>query len=237
MSDVQLLTRRIERAERRVRLLSAAAVVLATAFLAAAVQPPAEVLRARGIVLVDAAGRERIVLGAPLAEVSGDARLAAASGIVVLDSAGRPMVALGIDNPLIGTEGKTAERVGRSAGLTFYDLRTGQERGGMGTLEDGRANVCLDYASALKEAACMTVAGGDQYAAVLLNGTPREKTFDRVTMFVGADGSGSIKVFGSEVNPGGVMIRSGRGSPSITVYDSSGTVLGDVVGNVSRSSP
>jgi hypothetical protein len=234
MSNVQLLTQRIERAERRVRLISAVTVLLAIMLLAAAVRPAPDVLRVRGIVLVDAAGRERIVLGAPLAEVSGDSRLAGASGIVVLDSAGRPMVAAGIDNPLIGTEGKTAERIGRSAGLTFYDLSTGQERGGIGTLEDGRANVCLDYASALKEAACMTVAGGDQYAAVLLNGTPSEKSFDRVTMFVGADGSGSLKVFGSEVNPGGVMIRSGSGAPSITVYDSSGTVLGDVVRAVSR---
>ena len=72
----------------------------------------------------------------------------------------------------------------------------------------------------------MAVAPDDQYAAVILNGTPSEPQFDRVTMDVGADGAGSIKAFGGGANNGGVMIRAGKGPPSVTMYDTPGKALG-----------
>ena len=144
----------------------------------------------------------------------------------MLDSAGRLHVALGADNPLVLASGQTGTRIASSAGLTIYDPRNGQERGGMGAFVDGRANVCLDYATKSKEAACLAVAPNDQYAAVILNGTPSEPQFDRVTMYVGADGAGSIKAFGGGANNGGVMIRAGKGPPSVTMYDTTGKALG-----------
>ena len=128
-----------------------------------------------------------------MAAATKDAKLAEAIGIAVLDSLGRMNVALGTQNPLVLEDGSTGTRIAASAGLTIYDPRDGKERGGMGAFEDGRANMCLDYGERQKEAVCLSVAPADQYAAVLLNGTPGEPQFDRVVMYVGADGSGSIK--------------------------------------------
>jgi hypothetical protein len=228
MSEVELLRGRLEATERRVRVLGAVAVLLGATVLIGALQPQADVLHARGLVITDAAGRERIVLGAPMREASADGKLAQATGLAVLDSVGRLQVALGADNPLVLASGQLGTRITSNAGLTVYDPRNGSERGGISAFSDGRANVCLDYGTGSKEAACMSVAPGDKYAAVILNGTPGEPQFDRVTMYVGADGAGSIKAFGGGANNGGVMIRAGKGPATITVYDTTGKAIGDI---------
>lgn len=73
------------------------------------------------------------------------------------------------------------------------------------------------------------VAPEDQYAAVLLNGTPRETAFDRVGMFLGADGVGVLKAFAGVNSNDGVLIKAGGGLPQITVYDSTQTEVMDMV--------
>lgn len=232
---------RLEAAERTVRRLGLALallVVLAVvgfAGQAATANQTTDLLTARGIVLVDDAGRARIVIGAPAGVAHEDPRLVQATGMVVLDTLDRLAVAVGSDPPLILEEdGTLAERIGSSNGLTFYDPRDGKERGGIGAFEDGRANVCLDYGGAPKEAACMSVAPDDQYTAVMLNGTPREEVFDRVGMFVGADGVGVLKAFGGLDSRDGIFIRAGDGMPKVTVYDSTQSEVMDLV---DRTSP
>ncbi|UCF18633.1 MAG: hypothetical protein JSU87_11870 [Gemmatimonadota bacterium] len=228
MHQLEHLHHRLEVTERRVRRLSALAVLLGVLALIGAIRPPDDVLRARGLVITDAEGRERIVLGAPLHEASADEKLAQTVGLVVLDSLGRLNVSVGANNPLVLADGRIGTRIAGDAGMIIYDPRNGAERGGFGALSDGRANLCLDYGTRPKEAACLSVAPGDQYAAVILNGTPNEDEFDRVTMYVGADGTGALKAFGGGANTGGVLIRAGKGPASITVYDTTGTAIGDI---------
>jgi len=228
MSDIELLRLRLRVVERRVLLLGGIILVLATALLVGAASPAPDVLRVRGLVVVDQQGLERIVLGAPMQAASSDPKLAGAVGLAVLDAKGHLNVAIGANNPLI-MDGKASDsRIAAPAGLTIYDPRNGNERGGMAAFSDGRANVCLDYGKRSKEAVCMSVAPGDQYAAVMLNGTPDEPQFDRVGMFVGADGTGSLKAFGGGSNGGGVMIQAGEGPASIMVADPSGSLIGDI---------
>ncbi len=228
MDDLQELKRRVARLERSLRWAGALVVVLAAAVTIAATQAGQEVLTARGLVITDSDGRERIVIGAPMDEASPDPKLAGTVGLAVLDGEGQLQVAVGTNKPLIMADGRRGPRVGVDAGLTIYDPRDGRERGGMGVFDDGRANVCLDYGTAPKEAACMAVAAGDQYAAVILNGTPGEDVFDRVVMYAGADGTGSIKAFGGKANQGGLLVRAGSGPTSVAVYDSTGTVVADL---------
>jgi hypothetical protein len=228
MSEMELLRRRLEVTERRVRWLSALAALLVVVVLIGAMRSQAEVLRARGLVITDADGRERILLGAPLSEASADEKLAQTVGVAVLDSLGRLHVSVGANNPLVYADGRIGTRIAGDAGVTIYDPRNGGERGGFGALADGRANLCLDYGTMPKEAACISVAPGDQYAAVILNGTPNEEEFDRVTMYVGADGTGALKAFGGGEYRSGVMISAGKGPASITVYDTTGTAVGDI---------
>lgn len=231
----QDVTTRLARAERRVRGLSLGlALTVALLVLGLTVHDSAgpageDVITARGLVIVDDAGRARVVIGAPAASARKDARFAETAGMIVLDTLDRLAVAVGSNPPLILADGSLAERIGSSSGLTFYDPRDGKERGGIGAFEDGRANVCLDYGNAVKEAACMTVAPDDQYAAVLLNGTPREETFDRVGMFLGADGVGVLKAFAGLDSHDGVLIKAGDGMPAIVVFDSTQAEVVDLV--------
>ncbi len=228
MTELDVLRARLEKMERQVRVLGALVLLLACGALAAAVRPRAEVLRGRGLVITDARGHERIVLGAPLSDASANERLAQGVGVAVLDSLGRLSVALGVNNPLV-MRGRLSQRLGSDNGLNVYDPRTGDERGGFGVLDDGRANVCLDYAG-YKEAACMSVASGDGYAAVMLNGTPKEKQFDRVGLFVGADGRGLVKAFGGGTNESGVMLVGGKGPARVVLTDTTGKPARDLAG-------
>jgi hypothetical protein len=232
MSQVQQLEQQVQALQRTVRRLTALVVLVSCGILAAALAPQDSVLTVRGLVVTDASGRERVVLGAPMSATTEDPKLAEATGVAILDSLGQMSVALGAQNPLVLEGGRMGTRIAASAGLTIYDPRDGKERGGMSAFEDGRANLCLDYDESQKEAACLSVAPGDQYAAVILNGTPGEPQYDRVVMFVGADGGGSIKVFGGGENNGGVMMRAGSGMPTVTVYDTTGTPVGDLAASV-----
>ena len=225
---------RLATAERKIRrlvLVIGLLVVLAVLGLGSQVTGARtnDVLTARGLVIVDEADRARVVIGAPAGAAYEDARLVQATGMVVLDTLGRLVVTVGSDPPLILDDGTLGTRIGSSNGLTFYDPRDGKERGGLGAFEDGRANVCLDYGSASKEAVCMSVAPDDQYTAVMLNGTPREEVFDRVGMYVGADGLGILKAFGGVNSRDGIFIRAGDGMPKMTVYDSTQSEVMDLV--------
>jgi len=228
MSEVEKLRQEVASLRGMVRRLTAMVVLACCGLGVAALSPQDSILRAKGLVITDEAGRDRVVLGAPMSAATEDPKLADAVGLVVLDSLGQMNVAMGAQNPLVMQGGKLGTRIAHSAGLTIYDPRDGKERGGMGAFQDGRANVCLDYGEVQKEAACLSVAPRDQYAAVLLNGTPGEPQYDRVVMYVGADGSGSIKVFGGGANNGGVMLRAGSGLPKILVFDTTGTPMGDL---------
>jgi hypothetical protein len=230
MNEIDLLRQRVTALERRLRWTGLLIIIIILAAgVVGAMNMQNEILHVRGIVVTDASGRERIILGAPMGEASKNERLGETTGLAVLDTLGRLHVSVGTNNPLVLADGRKGRRVSTSVGLTIYDPRDGKERGGIGAFADGRANICLDYGNATKEAACIAVAPDDQYAAVILNGTPREKDYDRVTMFVGADGGGSMKVMGGNENRGGVMIRAGNGPPRITVYDTTGVVSKDLL--------
>lgn len=222
MTEIEELRQQVARATRHLRLATAGLILLAGGGLVAAAHPGPDVLRVRGLVVVDSLGRERVLIGAPLSGASANPRLGSAEGLVIMDSAGHMLTAVGYNNPLVLSGDRTGKRIGAATGLTFYDPRTGAERGGMGAFGDGRANACLDYAGKDKEAVRLSVAPADAYAAVLINGTPRERAYDRVVMYAGQDGSGTIKVFGGGPSEGGVMLEAGRGTPKVVLVDSSG---------------
>ena len=166
-----VLEARLERAERRVRRVSLGVLLIAAGLVVGFVAPGSgdtssgDVVTARGLVIVDEAGRPRVVVGAPASAALDDPRLAQTTGMIVLDAEDRLAVAAGADPPLIMVGDSLSRRIGSTNGFTFYDPRNGKERGGVGAFEDGRANMCIDYGNASKEAAYMTVAPDDQYAA------------------------------------------------------------------------
>jgi hypothetical protein len=159
----------LEREVRTLKRYAALATVVPLIVAAAAFRAGAnaeDVLRVRGIIVVDAAGRERILIGAPVPETrrrvrtdTARARAAwghisprymehyanyrhAVHGMVVLDEEGFDRLALGdsVSDPNIGP------RIGPGTGLTINDPR-GYERAGFQLLAlngKHRASLGLD---------------------------------------------------------------------------------------------
>lgn len=103
-------------------------------------QRPEHVLRVRGLIVVDEQGRERIAIGAPWPSLHGRASKAQGVGMLIVDSTGVDRVNVAApapDPPGVG------ERIAPANGLTFYDQR-GNERGGVGYLDNGRSVLVLD---------------------------------------------------------------------------------------------
>ena len=163
---------RIDRLERSVRRLRLYATTLAVALLMvpiiAALRPAQEepeVLRARGLVIVDAQDRERILIGAPIPEAKNRVRTDmerveeiwgprfprayideyyptyrnAVHGLLVLDENGFDRVVIGdsVPDPSIG------RRIGPASGVVINDAQ-GFERSGYGLLDvEGTYRVVL----------------------------------------------------------------------------------------------
>ena len=87
----------LERRLRKMRLLIATLTALAVAapFVAWKTTPP-EVLRVRGIVVLDEQGRERIHIGSPVPDPAEGRRIAPSTGLVINDSAGAERFGLGL---------------------------------------------------------------------------------------------------------------------------------------------
>lgn len=158
--------RRIEQLETHVRVLRRtvgllAVVVLATAAMAFT-RAQSDVIRVRGIVVEDAAGRERILIGAPIPEARNRVRTDSARvvqtwatrfpdpdaymgyyadyrhsvhGILVLDEHGFDRLAIGDSTP----DPNIGRRIGPATGIQIND-EAGFERSGYGLLTVGGRN-------------------------------------------------------------------------------------------------
>jgi hypothetical protein len=181
---------RIEKLERTVRvlgvyaaLLTALPILLAVAGFRSAGASD-QVLRARGLVIVDEAGRERILLGAPIPEAANRVRTDldrvreiwgprfpeqymdfyreydhSTNGLLILDEQGFDRVAIGapVPDPNIG------KRIGPSTGMLLNDEQ-GFERSGYGLLNVNdvyRVVLGLDSAKGREGLALMLDDGGD----------------------------------------------------------------------------
>src|SRR5207247_10110957 len=99
----RLLEHRVERLEVQVRWwrrLAAALAVggLTVRSLAAVTGQAPSVLRVRGLVVVDSAGRDRIFLGAPVPDPREGKRISPSVGLTVNDSAGNERFGLGLQS-------------------------------------------------------------------------------------------------------------------------------------------
>jgi hypothetical protein len=98
--SVEQLQARVEDLDRRLRrtrrLALGCAAVTAAVLLGAAAPKGPDVLRVRGLVVVDDKGRERVVLGAPIPDRPGARRVSPAAGLAVYDPAGLERFGVGL---------------------------------------------------------------------------------------------------------------------------------------------
>jgi len=145
-TDSIILLHRIEKLEKqlkRQRLVGGLAVLLVLGVgLTGFVASKSEYLHVRGITITDATGKPRILIGAPNETTGRKRKDAPTASVVVLGPDGQDRVILGeAPNPVL--QGKTYPRIAASYGLTIHD-QTGQERGGMSFLDNGRGVIALD---------------------------------------------------------------------------------------------
>ena len=100
----EALEERVARLERSLRRARAGGALLLLAVVASAFSNGrAEVLRAQALILEDARGRPRLLLGAPIPEVEGRRRKDAATGLVLLGEDGADRIQLGhVGGPQMG---------------------------------------------------------------------------------------------------------------------------------------
>jgi len=173
------LEQRIDELERRSRRLTGVSVVLGAALaallvsgFAAAPKDPDGVVHAKGLVIEDAQGRPRVLLGAPFPEVSARSRTDIRStSMIFLDEQGHDRLTVGEALPaqLQGKIAKVDQRIGASFGVTIHDLE-GNERGGFSFLSNGRASIALDYPG--RDAIGMSVDDHLNRAEFMLNYSP-----------------------------------------------------------------
>lgn len=128
------------------------------------------ILRAQGLVITDAQGHDRMLIGAPVPASNDRTRKDDASdGIIFLGTTGADRLALAqTPAPFIG--GKSYKRLGDgdNYGVTLYDTK-GNERGGMGFMGMGRVGLALDRAHPPYDAVGMMVDDKEDFAGLMIN--------------------------------------------------------------------
>jgi len=102
-----------------------------------------DIIKTKGIVIVDNNGKPRIILGAPVSKVSGRIRTDDLYGISYLDASGIDRLTFGQEPAPMTPEGLKERRV-PGVGILIHD-KQGIERGGYGVLDDEMAVLTLDW--------------------------------------------------------------------------------------------
>lgn len=163
---------RLERLERFVQttkilfFLSFVAVVAVIVFgkYALASDRDEKILRVRGIVIEDATGHPRMLIGAPVSN-QGRKRQDELTGLVMLGDDGTDRLTIGTAAD-VQINGKMEPRLAKGIGFLLNDA-TGNERGGFGLLDNGRVTLGLDRAHG-EEGAFLTVNDEDDFAGVIV---------------------------------------------------------------------
>ena len=164
------LETRINQLERMLRRFQIGAVIVVVAVVAAAylyfdanrvsADEAAKILRVRGLIIEDAQGHERILIGAPAPTVPGRRRQEETTGLIVLGENGADRMVVGYaPDPQSG--GRISRRIGSGPGIAIND-KDGNERAGLGMMDnDGRVSLGLDYPSG-GEAVTLSVLPNDE---------------------------------------------------------------------------
>lgn len=217
----------------RILCLSQLALVIVVCFVAGyngTVQAKStnNILRVRGLVIEDAEGKSRILIGAPFPKVQERYRQdSTTTAIVFLDPQGHDRLTLGEEpEPQVG--GKviaTAHRIAPGFGVVIHDGE-GNERGAYGWLANGRALITLDRP------------GLDAWAAVVDDKTgfagirieyPPGVAADSNGIELGTNGGkASLRLLDTRQKERAVLQYAEGGATTFQTFDAHGKVIRDV---------
>lgn len=170
------------------------------------------------------------MLGAPVPKVSGRRRQEDATGIIVIGENGADRVAIGAPNPAPQIRGQVAKRISPSAGLVFDDTE-GNERGGMGALDNDRGVACLDYAMVPREAICMGVLPDQGFTGLSINGEGSSEN-ERAEIAVTREGLSVLKVADPDGNERAMLLVRDKSQAQLRVLDPSAQTTVDVLAKI-----
>lgn len=237
-----LTEQRVARLERRAYWLGLACVVqfgfvvviwLSTAHQGSQVlaESSPQILRVRGLIVEDAQGRSRILLGAPFPSVKERTRQdARTTSILFLDEEGHDRLTLGEElEPQIG--GKVpvgVRRIASGFGVVIHD-GTGDERGAYGWLSNGRALITLDRPGTEAFAAMVNDKTGETEISL---GFPPEVAADASAIEIGTRASASFLRFNSKSGKNLAVFSTEDGkNPSFKTFDVQGSQQMERLGN------
>src|ERR1700754_1341351 len=171
--DIEARLARLEAKNTRLTVICGILAVLglglsATFAVAGPTRLQPEVIHTKGLVIEDANGHPRILIGAPFPDVPGRIRHAERSAAMLfLDEQGHDRLTVGqaMTPQIKGKVPAQFHRIGDSVGVTIHDL-DGNERGGMAWLSNGRGAIAFDYPE--RDAIGMYVDDKDRSATFVL---------------------------------------------------------------------
>lgn len=191
---------RISRIERRLRVFELTTAILACGLTLTLIlniatarvraDASSKILRVRGLIIEDAHGRARILLGAPVPNTQDRRRTDEANGMILLGENGADRVAVGDPAPPPQTGGQIFPRLSPSAGI-FVNDPEGNERGGFGYLDNGTVALGLDYPG--REAVMLSVLPKAGFAGLTVN-APAGSRAERAEIGVLNDGTSLLKL-------------------------------------------
>jgi hypothetical protein len=186
-------------------------------------QSSPQTLRIRELIVEDAEGRPRILIGAPFPSVKERTRQdSRTTSILFLDEKGHDRLTLGEElEPQIG--GKVpvgVHRIASGFGVVIHD-GTGDERGAYGWLSNGRALITLDRPGTEAFAAMVNDRTGETKLSL---GFPPELAQDASAIEIGTKGTKAFLRFDSKSGKNVAVFSTEDGkSPSFLTFDPQGT--------------
>jgi hypothetical protein len=225
--DIQL--NRLERQVKSMRLAILGLVIILVAVFTMALKQdnPDKILRAQGLIIEDADGQPRILVGAPFPEVKERKRTDRTDGLVLMDKKGIDRLTFGYPTLSPQVKGEVSKRINTQTGMVINDT-DGNERTGYGVTEEGHVILGMDYES---REALVLVVNPEGYTGMIINGEKRPPEHQRI--FIGTnnqpgkdhgnlvlnDNNGTMRTF--------LSLKDGK--TSWRAFNKEGNMIGDAV--------
>ncbi len=230
--EVLKAEKRIERLEMHIRSLRTAVLFLVLIIIVGSSAAmfssgKGNILRVQGLIVEDAEGNPRILIGSPFPEVKARKRQDRTTGILLLDEKGIDRVAIASPVPDPQIKGTVVQRMSPATGIQLNDLN-GNERSGYGIMNSGSVVLGMDYESG--EGLALFVSRELGYTGVMINGEKRPPNNQRV--FLGTnvkkDDNGMLVLNNSD-GTRFTYFGLNDGIPTWGAYDKDGNLILDAI--------
>ena len=231
----QNLEKRLEKMERKEKVLFLFIFLALLAFILSCldlfVSSETDIIRTKGIIVIDENGKERILIGTPVPDTAGRNRDDLCNGLIILDEKGLDRLALGSPTPDPQIRGKVGKRISPATGIQINDAN-GDERTGYGMMDNGRVVLGLDHETG--EGVMLFILPDLGYSGLLVNGKSGK---NRQRVFLGADinkEDTGILVLNDDTGARYSTFRLDGDTPRWEVYNKDEKVIFNALKNVKR---